>query len=174
VEAKKDAAGRLLFLPQAAYGPPEKAYGHVADGTPGYYVGRGGQVALIPWTIGRSYHELGLATLRDIVAGLVRELLGKDEPLKADLAEHVELTLQGRGDDLVVHLINLSGARRKNYGPYVRTSGGTLRLAGARPSATAVRALVAGAACKTETRGDDLVIHLPDLERFEVLHIQRS
>ena len=67
VEPKKDAQGRLAFLPQAAYGPPEKAYGHVADGTPGYYVDGAGRVALVPWTIGRSYHELGLSTLRDIV-----------------------------------------------------------------------------------------------------------
>ena len=63
VEPKKDAQGRLVFLPQAAYGPPEKAYGHVADGTPGYYVDGAGRVALVPWTIGRSYHELGLSTL---------------------------------------------------------------------------------------------------------------
>jgi hypothetical protein len=173
VEAKKGAQGRLVFLPQAAYGPPEKSYGHKADGTPGYYLDGAGRVALVPWTIGRSYHELGLSTLRDIVVGLVRELLGDDEPLQAKLAEHVELTLQRRGEDLVVHLINLSGARRKNYGPHVRTSGGRLRLAGAGPSATA-KALVAGTACKTTRDGDDLIINLPELERFEVVLIEAN
>ena len=101
------------------------------------------------------------------------ELLGDDEPLQADLAEHVELTLQRRGDDLVVHLINLSGARRKNYGPHVRTSGGVLRLAGA-PASTTATALVAGAACASTRDGDDLVIKLPDLERFEVVLIERK
>ncbi len=173
VAAKPDAEGRLVFLPQAAYGPPEKAYGHVADGTPGHYVDGSGRVALVPWTIGRSYHELGLGTLRGIVVDLVRELLGDDEPLTAELPEQVELTLQRRGDDLVVHLINLSGARRKNYGPHIRTSGGTLRLAGA-PASTKVRALVAGTVCTTTREGDDLVIRLPDLERFEVVHIERG
>jgi hypothetical protein len=128
---------------------------------------------LVPWTVGRAYHELGLSTSRDIVVAIVRELIGKDEPVSADLAEHVELTLQRRGDDILVHLINLSGARRKNYGPYIRTSGGTLRLSGAPASATA-KALVAGKACKTSREGNDLVITLPDLERFEVVHIQRN
>jgi hypothetical protein len=173
VEARNSASGRLVFLPQAPYGPPEKAYGHVADGTPGYYVDATGRVALVPWTIGRSYHELGLSSLRDIVVAIVRDLLGTDEPLKAELAEHVELTTQRRGEDLVVHLINLSGARRKNYGPYVTTRGGKLRLAHA-PASTTVTALVAGAKCPTTRDGDDLVITLPDLERFEVVLIQRN
>jgi hypothetical protein len=173
VDAKKDAQGRMWFLPQAPYGPPEKCYGHASDGTPGYYLDKSGRTVLVPWTVGRSYHELGLSTSRDIVVAIVRDLIGKDEPVSADLAEHVELTLQRRGDDILVHLINLSGARRKNYGPYIRTSGGTLRLSGAPTSATA-KALVAGKACKTSREGNDLVITLPDLERFEVVHIQRN
>lgn len=171
VEPRKDAEGRMWFLPQAPYGPPEKCYGHAADGTPGYYIDKTRRTVLVPWTIGRSYHELGLGTSRDIVATIVRALLGKDEPVSADLAEQVEMTLQRRGDEMVVHLINLSGARRKNYGPHVRVSGGVLRLAGA-PAPTIARALVAGKTCKTERDGNDLVIHLPDLERFEVVHIQ--
>jgi hypothetical protein len=173
VEPNADAQGRHVFLPQAAYGPPEKSYGHKADGTPAYYLNGAGRVALVPWTIGRSYHELGLSTSRDIVVDLVRELLADDEPLSAELAEHVELTLQRRGNDLVVHLINLSGARRKNYGPHVRTSGGRLRLARAGPCAAA-RALVAGTACETTRNGEDLIINLPDLERFEVVLIQKN
>ena len=143
VEAKADAQGRLVYLPQAPYGPPENCYGHAADGTPGYYLNGSGQVALIPWTVGRSYHELGLTTLRDIIVAVSRALLGDDEPVSADLDEHVEMTLQRRGDDLVVHLINLSGARRKNYGPPIRTRGGTLRLAKASDGVTA-KALLLG------------------------------
>ena len=131
------------------------------------------RVALIPWTVGRSYHELGLTTFRDIVVDLVTELLGDDEPVPAELAEHVELTLQRRGDDLVVHLINLSGARRKNYGPHLRTGGGTLRLGGAGLAATAT-ALVARADCRTTRDGDDLVFSLPELQRFEVVVIEKA
>ena len=79
-----------------------------------------GRVALMPWTVGRSYHELGLTTLRDIVVDARdRAARRRRAECTAELAEHVELTLQRRGDDLVVHLINLSGARRKNYGPHL-------------------------------------------------------
>jgi hypothetical protein len=172
VEPKPDAQGRLYYLPQAPYGPPEKCYGHVADGSSGYYLDAAGKIALVPWTIGRSYHELALTTLRDIVVNLVRELVGKDEPLTAKLDEQVELTLQRHGDDLVVHLINLSGAHRMNYGNFLPISGGELRLAGG-TTATA-RALVTGKACETRRDGDDLVIKLPELGRFEVVHIEQN
>jgi hypothetical protein len=37
---------------------------------------------------------------------------------------------------------------------------------------TKVRALVAGTACATTRDGDDLVIKLPDIERFEVVLIE--
>ncbi|HTN60703.1 MAG TPA: alpha-amylase family protein [Devosia sp.] len=171
VEPAHDAQGRLVFLPQAAFGPPEKSYGHAGDGTPGYYLDASGKVALVPWTVGRSYHELGLNPSREFIVELVRELLGKDEKLTAELPEQVELTLQRRGSDLVIHLINLSGARRKNYGPPLRIAGGRLRLAGAAPSAT-VTALVAGASCHTVRDGHDLIIDLPDLGRFELVLIQ--
>ena len=171
VEPAPGAEGRLVYLPQAPYGPPEKCYGHAADGTPGYWLDGSGRVALVPWTVGRSYHELGLTTLRDIVVDLTGALLGDDEPLRAELGEHVEMTLQRRDDDLVVHLINLSGARRKNYGPPIRTRGGKLRLSGADPG-TSATALVAGTPCATARDGDDLVITLPDLDRFEVVLIE--
>ncbi|WP_166163300.1 alpha-amylase family protein [Chelativorans oligotrophicus] len=171
VEAAPGAEGRLVFLPQAPYGPPEKCYGHAADGTPGFWLDASGKVALIPWTVGRSYHELGLTTLRDIIVDVTLSLLGDDEPVQADLEEHVEMTLQRRGSDLVVHLINLSGARRKNYGPPIRTRGGTLRLAGAADGTTA-RALISGSPCPAVRDGDALVFSLPELNRFEVLLIE--
>lgn len=171
VEPKVDAQEMLYYLPQAPYGPPEKCYGHFADGTPGYYLNAAGKVAVIPWTIGRSYHELALTTLRDIVVQLVRELLGSDEPLSAELSDQVELTLQRRGDALVVHLDNLSGAHRMNYGPFLPIAGGRLRLADA-SDGTKATALVAGAPCPMHRQGRDLVIDLPELGRFEVVHIE--
>jgi hypothetical protein len=99
--------------------------------------------------------------------------MGDDEPVRATLEEHVEMTLQRRGADLVVHLINLSGARRKNYGPPVHTRGGTLRVAGA-PAGAKATALVSGAPCATTRDGNDLVVTLPDLDRFEVVLIGRD
>ena len=82
------------------------------------------------------------------------------------------MTLQRNGDDLVVHLINLSGTRRKNHGPPIRTGGGTLRLAGAADGTTA-KALVAGTVCPARRDGRDIVFSLPELGRFEVVVITR-
>jgi len=173
VEARAGAQPRMLLLPQAPFGPPEKSYGHQPDGTPGFYVSASGGVAVIPWTIGRSYHEIGLTTSRDIVFSLVTELLGNDSHLEAKLAEQVEITLQESPDLLVIHLINLSGARRKNFGPVIDLDGGALRLRGW-SGATQARALVAGANCNTSLDGGDLVVELPRLGRFEVITVKKS
>lgn len=67
--------------------------------------------------------------------------------------------------------INLSGARRKNYGPPIRTPGGTLRLAKA-ADGTAAKSLVAGTTCPARRDGDDLTFSLPELGRFEVVVIK--
>ncbi len=171
VEANPSSQGRLLLLPQAAFGPPEKSYGHKSDGTPGYYLDGTGAISLIPWTIGRAYHELGLTTSRDIVVDLVGTLLNGAEPVSADLAEQVEMTVQRRGDDLVVHLVNLSGARRKNYGPPLPIAGGTLSVRAG--SVGDVQALVAGVPCETSRQGDTTVVRLPELGRFEVVVIKK-
>ena len=171
VKPRADAVGGMVFLPQAPYGPPEKAYGHRPDGTPGHWVDGARRVALVPWTIGRSYQELGLASLRDVFVGLVRELMATERQLEADLPEQVEITVQQHGADLVVHLINMSGVRRTNWGPHVPVHGGSLRLPHALPGVTA-RALVAGVVCETAGDGSDLVVRLPGLERFEVILIE--
>ena len=100
VKPRADAVGGMVFLPQAAYGPPEKAYGHRPDGTPGHWVDGARRVALVPWTIGRSYQELGLASLRDVFVGLVRELMATERQLEADLPEQVEMTCSSTGRTL--------------------------------------------------------------------------
>ena len=97
---------------------------------------------------------------------------GRIATVTAELPEQVEMTLQRHGDDLVVHLINLSGARHKNYGPALPISGGKLRIRGLRDARA--RALVAAVDCKTETEGDALVVGLPEFGRFEVVVLERG
>jgi hypothetical protein len=173
VQVREGAQPRMLLLPQAPFGPPEKSYGHRPDGTAGFYVNASGCIAVIPWTIGRSYHEIGLTSSRDIVVDLVSELLGDDSHLDAILPEQVEITLQEGPEFLVIHLINLSGARRKNFGPYIDLDGGTLKLRDW-PGATEACALVAKENCKTRRHGNDLLVELPRLGRFEVITIKKS
>lgn len=171
LDLKPDAAGHLVFLQQAPFGPPEKSYGHAADGTAGFYLDAADSVAIVPWTIGRSYHELGLATSRDLIVELVGRMLRDDETLSANLPEQVELTVHKRGDDLVVHLVNLSGAGRKNYRRHLPVSGGSLQLRRVTTSLHA-KALVAGTECPISQHGDTATIDLPRIEQFEVIVIK--
>ncbi|WP_129666423.1 hypothetical protein [Phytoactinopolyspora endophytica] len=59
-----DATSQLTLLSQAPYGPPEKCYGHVPVGHPGYASGSFGQgrTVLIPWTI-----ELPMIDLFEVI-----------------------------------------------------------------------------------------------------------
>ncbi|GAA1995103.1 family 10 glycosylhydrolase [Nakamurella flavida] len=178
IEVRGTVESGFVFLPPAPYGPPEKAHGHRSDGQPGYVASDSGdgRVVLVPWTVGRSYHEVGLTSLRDFVVRLVRDLLGDAESVSAHLPEHIEITLQQRPGATLVHLINLSGARRKSFGPPVVTRGGILRLRGAADSETPVSAtaLVAGEPCTTTVDGADVLVHLPDIHRFEAVEIQNA
>ena len=64
------------MLARASYGPPEKAYGNEVVEHPGYAVlthGKG-RTAMVPWTIGRSYRDLGLTVARDVLHAIVQEL----------------------------------------------------------------------------------------------------
>jgi hypothetical protein len=170
---KPSAEHRRALLARAPYGPPEKAYGNVQVGHPGYVRadhGRGRSV-VIPWTIGRTYHDLGLSVVRDLLYEVVEQLLAGDEVLGADLPEQVELTLHRTGTDTVIHLINMSGVRRTNFGPPIRVPGGVLRLSGVNTGATA-HALVGDVACEVTHQGDTLTVMLPEFGLFEVIVVR--
>jgi hypothetical protein len=172
---KRDADPRLVVLARSQYGPPEKAYGNVPIDHPGYAIrpyGKG-RTAMVPWTIGRSYRELGLTVSREVIHDIVRELLAGDEIISVDLPESIEVTLHKTGDRLVVHLVNMSGARRSNFGPPVPVRDGVLRLRGAGAKATA-RALVSDAQCQTTTHDGTVSIALPEIDLFEVIVVDYS
>lgn len=169
------AQHQLRMLARAPFGPPEKAYGHFQIEQPGYVLWRHGRgrSATIPWTIGRAFHDLGLTVERDLVLAIVHDLLAGEEPLSAELPEQVEVTAHTNGERTIVHLLNFSGAQRKNFGPPLPVRGGVLRLSRASPHAVA-RALVSDAACTVTPEGDGIKIALPEIGLFEVIVIGGS
>ncbi|MCC6178735.1 MAG: beta-galactosidase trimerization domain-containing protein [Chloroflexi bacterium] len=172
---KDDAERHQVMLARASFGPPEKAYGYEPVEHPGYVVrahGKG-RTAMLPWTIGRSYRDLGLTVARDVMHEIVQELLAGDEVVSVDLPEHVELTIHRSGERLIVHLVNMSGARRTNFGPPLPVRGGQLRVRGAGANA-AVHALVSDAPCQTTQDGDWLSIALPEIDLFDVIVVNSS
>lgn len=158
------------LLPQAPYGPPEKCYGHILSDQPNAVRIEAGQgsVLQIPWSIGRSYHELGITTVRDSFFRLTDALF--NTPISADLPEQVELIVGQTPDEWVIHLLNQTGARRKSFGPHVPIVGGVVRVRGGRDA----RSLVSGMAVPSRTLESELVIELQTLQLFDVLVVSKG
>lgn len=172
---KPDADRRLAMLARAPYGPPEKAHGQVEIDHPGHVFGSYelGRTALIPWTVGRSYHDLGLSAIRDIVSTVALDLLADDEPVTAHLPEQIDLSVQRNGNRTIIHLINMSGARRNNSGPPIPVHDGLIRVAGVSATATA-RTLVSDSPFDVEHGDGALTIRLPEIGQFEVVVVTDS
>jgi hypothetical protein len=158
-------------LRPAPYGPPEKCYGHTLGPDPAMVTlsrGSGGGVTVIPWTIGRTYREFGTTEVRAV---LLRALAPVVEPLvTTSLPEHVELILGRDGDGgYVLHLLNLSGARHRTFGPHLTIHGGQVRLHGV--DASSAEALLSGEPLCLRHEDADVVLDLPPLELFEVVRV---
>lgn len=165
---KNDTAGRYKMLARAAFSPPEKAYGNVQVEQHGCVSGAfgKGKGIVIPFTVGRAYRELGLRVYRDFYAEILREEGDAKEEVLCEIAEQVEVTINvNAAGKTVVHLINMSGARKQNFGSHVPGVSGTIRV----PGGKSIRAHVLSS--DTELEIKDGTIRLPLLDLFEVVVI---
>jgi hypothetical protein len=176
IRLRADASSPHRLVPPAPYGPPEKAYGNLASDEPATAVrrvGRGG-VVVIPWTIGRSFHDLGLSVSRDLVVDIVQTFLdeatGARPAMRFELPPHVEVTLLSHGDERVVHLVNLSGAQGNGFTAPMPVSGGRIVLSAPVRAHDAMRReslkVAAGAA------PDEYVVPLPEFGALAVIRLQ--
>lgn len=168
-EWKDDSQGGYNMLARAPFSPPEKAYGNVQVEKRGYGVGNygAGRGVMFPFGIGRGYRDLGLEAFRDLFSLVLRDqVTGAGEPISCTIAEQVEITLNKNGSKLVVHLVNMSGAKRQNFGPHIPISGGTISLLGG--GFTKAHALVADQVLDVK----DAEIVLPTIGLFEVVVIE--
>ncbi|EJU06160.1 hypothetical protein DACRYDRAFT_103108 [Dacryopinax primogenitus] len=166
---KSNTTSYLKMLEQAPFAPPEKAYGNKQVDEPGYFIGKygQGQIAYVPWTVGRAYHDLGLTVIRDMFCDIIGDLHATDV-ISTDLPEQVEITLNRNAKDLIVHINNMSGARKSNFGPPIPIRGSTLTISGAKNSVTA-RSLIHDAECEVISRQANVVILLPEVGIFDVI-----
>ncbi|MBE1878300.1 alpha-amylase family protein [Myceligenerans pegani] len=156
-------------LPAAPHGPPEKAYGHIASReNPAYgrrFDSGGGSVTSFPWTIGTSYREVETSPAQEMFLSALDEVFTASWRIEAP--EQIEVVAGRSGDDLVLHLINLTGASRRGFRPPAPVPGVRVLL----PETTArtgAEALVSG---ETPTIGPDGVLDLDVVGDFEVLRI---
>jgi hypothetical protein len=84
----------------------------------------------------------------------------------------VEVILGTDGEGYVIHLLNLTGARHRSFGPHVAIPDGQLRLH-ATVEGDGV-ALVSDRQLEIRSEGDDMIIDLPPLEAFEVVRVRCS
>ncbi|KAJ4167423.1 hypothetical protein NW754_011238 [Fusarium falciforme] len=168
-EWKAGSGGGYKMLARAPFSPPEKAYGNVQVEQRGYGTwnfDRGAGV-VIPFTVGRGYRELGLGVFRDFFTRILREEGGAKELISCSIAEQVEVTVNENGSRLVVHLINMSGARKQNFGSHIPISSGTIQVLECKSNVWA-RALQADRVLEVK----DGVVFLPTLDLFEVVVIE--
>lgn len=175
LELTPHAQPRGKHFAHAPFGPPEKAYGNQPDGQPAYALGPaagagGGRIGVLPWTVGRSFHELGLTSIRDLFLEVVNSLVGDDLGVTAELPEQAEVTVQRRHDLIVVHVLNLSGARRKSFGPEIGFTGGRLSVPVPDASVSA-RSLVTDAELTVDWHAGRLAVELPEIGLFDVITI---
>lgn len=178
VEPRANTELDLLVLSRAPYGPPEKCHGHLPLEQPGLVVGRAGdgQVAALPWTVGRGYREVGLSAHRDIVVdALLRVAPGVDVRSGvgggAALPEQVEVVLGRSAAGRVIHLLNRTGDADQRFRAPVPIAPATLALDA---SAGRVRALRSGAELPVRTDADGPYVELPEIGLFEVLVIEEG
>jgi hypothetical protein len=106
------------------------------------------------------------SVIRDAIAGLVSELAPRAR-ITTDLPAQVEIVLGRSPSATVIHLISHVHATSRSYAEPVPVLDRELWVPGAAGQRAA--ALVAQHSLVSHDDGDDLVIHLPVLGRFEVI-----
>lgn len=167
LEWKIGTGGAYKLLAHAAFSPPEKAYGNTQVEQRGYATGTfgRGRGVVIPFTVGCGYRDLGLSVYRDFFRGILSEEGGAKEILSCKIAEQVNITVNTTGSSVVVHLINMSGARKQNFGSHIPISGGRISVIRENIKARALH-------IDRELEVNNGEIILPTLELFEVIVIE--
>ncbi|TLD14914.1 hypothetical protein PspLS_10844 [Pyricularia sp. CBS 133598] len=164
-EWKSNTTSLYRKLGYAPFAPPEYIYGN--QQTEERAAGFGPQGALVTFPIGWAYHEIGMSVFRDFFE-LVMNRIGVVEDLEFELWPQVEVTVnRNRAGELVVHLINMSGARGRNFGQHLPIPAGKIKI-GNGGQDVKMRTLVTNMTLEVEQG----VVGLPGINLFEVVVVQ--
>ncbi|PSN67208.1 hypothetical protein BS50DRAFT_553126 [Corynespora cassiicola Philippines] len=166
---KANTEGKWVVLARAPFAPPEKAYGNLQVDQCAFCVGtyHRGKGVVIPFTIGRGYREVGLRAFRDLFAKVLQEEGEPKEVVSVNVAEQVEVTMNRNGNKLILHLINMSGAHRQNFGSHIPIAGGSIEVSS---SVISSHALV----CDENLEINGRILNLPTIDRFEVVVLETT
>lgn len=160
-------------LARAPFAPPEKAYGNLEVEHPGLVVGHygAGQGIVIPFTVGWAYHEIELSCIKNFFIDAWKTA-DAQEIISFDLPPQVEITINQSvsGKRTVIHLVNMSGAKRVGFGPHLPISEGIIKISASASNLGKISARALHA--DKELIIADGMIKLPTLELFEVVVIE--
>ncbi len=174
IRTREGARAVSHVAPPVAYGPPEKAHGNIIGDEPGIAVSGSGRgaVAVIPWTIGRSFHHLGLSVARDAVVALIEQHDAEIAPVRAEFPPHVEVVVLETPSDLIVHAVNVSGVQGNGFTPPVPIHGGRLTVPGRRTAIDGSTGRPLDGAY--DTTADTSTVEVPSFDTFAVVRVPRD
>ncbi|MFL6449350.1 MAG: hypothetical protein ACJ746_16960 [Bryobacteraceae bacterium] len=170
-EVKATGPSPITLVPPSMFGPPELVHVDMHDTEkPGLFIGtRGrGQVAWIPWDLGRLYYRESLpahrALFRDVMDRMnpQRQLITTAHPL-------VEITWMEQNGQQRLHLINISGHSQTGYFSPVAMNDIRIRMAGKFSSAQTLRS---PSALPVRFEGGYTEFVLPRLADYELITIR--
>lgn len=167
-EWKDKSEGLYKKLDHAPFAPPEYIYGNVQIDERGVGIAdyESGRSALFPMPVGWGYREIGMSAFRDFFELVLGEV-GAKEPLKFNFSPHVEVTVNGKDNHTVVHLINMSGIRYQNFGQHLPIPAGSITVTSGGRGVRA-RSLLGGKDLDVK----DGQIMVPGINLFEVIVIE--
>ena len=100
------------YIPPYPIYPPEFSWRRLPERPKAAIVERihtgGGRCLSVPWALDRAYGQLGLPDHGDLLANMVRYLLGGRPSVEACAEGYVDLTAYRREREVLVHLVNLN------------------------------------------------------------------
>ena len=161
----------LHLIPPVRNNTPEYAYWEEESEAPGLVLSPFGlgEVAYLPWEVGRLYHQLGAPEYRQVILDLVERVVS---PLATTNApSSVELTLHYLGGDpghALVHLLNATGRQSKPLTEVIPLHDVTVWVHG---SYTAARELGTGQDLELTKDGSGVRFVLFRLEGFAAIEL---
>jgi hypothetical protein len=170
-ELKATGAAPITLVPPSMFGPPELVHVDMHDtDKPGLVVtaqGKG-QVAWIPWDLGRLYYRESLPAHRALFRDVVNQLQ-PERQLTTTAHPLVEMTWMEQNGRQLLHLMNMSGHSQTGYFSPVPMNDIRIRMAGQFRSAQSLRS---SRSLPVRSSGGYSEFVLPQLSDYELVVIK--
>lgn len=100
---------RMPLIQKAWFGPPERCFGHKVEDFGGVLVEPGGKTVVLPWEIGKLYHDYGYADYRCILSGIIHQFPVELSPYTVQAPACVEVFWNRTDQGVLIQMLNLSG-----------------------------------------------------------------